>query len=73
MKSAHDLSPTPHAVVSASADANNVSVSDLSEGSELFANCSSPITFVNIVASHHYFDLQDTVSLLAHGKQLDVA
>ena len=51
----------PHAVVSAAADANYISVLVLCQGFELFANGSSPNTLVDMVASHHRFNREDTL------------
>jgi pullulanase/glycogen debranching enzyme len=60
----------PHAVASASAGANDVSVLILCQDFELFTNGSSPNTLVDMVACHHRFNLNDA---MAHGKRLGVA
>jgi hypothetical protein len=51
----------PHAVASAAAGANDVSVSVLCQGFELFTNCGSQNTLVDIVASHHRFNRKDAI------------
>ncbi len=53
----------PHTVASAAADANDVSVSVLCHAFKLFTNRNSPITIVDMVASHHRFNREDTMSL----------
>jgi hypothetical protein len=52
---------------------DNVFVSILCQGFELFANGSSPNTLADVTASHYRFNRKDAMSLLAHGKQLGVA
>ena len=54
--SARDLWTMPHAVASAAADDNDVSILILCWGFKLFANGSSPNTLVDMVASHHRFN-----------------
>jgi hypothetical protein len=46
----------PHTVASAAAGANDVSVSVLCQGSELFTDGSSQNTRIDMVASHHRFN-----------------
>jgi hypothetical protein len=55
--------PMAHAVDSAAANVNNISVSVLCHGFELFANGGSPNTLVDMAASHHRFNREDAMSL----------
>jgi hypothetical protein len=61
VSSARDLRPMPHAVASASAGANGVSVLILCQGFEFFTNGSSPNTLVDMVAHRHRFNLNDAI------------